>query len=277
VRLFSRWAFLRPGFSNFKELAIFVKPFATRPALRTGKFVTIMNTTNYLITQVGFLLLTLIFIGWFLREIFTGITATVWEESKKKSIRNKILIGLALWLVVVCATSLSGFLQDFKSVPPRLLVILAPMFIAIIVLTFNKNLKEILAQIPAKNLVRIQVFRVLVEILLWLLFLENLLPIQMTFEGRNFDVVAGATAPLAAYFLSNNRKALIVWNILGLGLLFNIVTIAILSVPGALRYFMNEPVNTIVTYFPIVLLPAFLVPLAYTLHFFSLRQLLTKQ
>lgn len=236
-----------------------------------------MNTTNYLITQIGFLLLTLIFIGWFIKEIFAGIAATQWQESKKKSIRIKILIGLAIWLVVVCTTSLSGFLRNFESVPPRLLVILAPMFIAIIVLTFNKNLKEILAQIPAKNLVRLQVFRVFVEILLWLLFLENLLPIQMTFEGRNFDVVAGATAPLAAYFLANNRKGLIVWNILGLGLLFNIVTIAILSVPGPLRYFMNEPANTIVTYFPIVLLPAFLVPLAYTLHFFSLRQLLNKQ
>jgi hypothetical protein len=236
-----------------------------------------MNITNYLIAQIGFLVLTLIFIGWFLREIFAGITATAWEESKKKSIRNKILIGLFVWLVLVCTTSLSGFLQNFESMPPRLLVILAPMFIAIIVLTFNKNLKEILAQIPAKNLVRIQVFRVLVEILLWLLFLENLLPNQMTFEGRNFDVVAGATAPIVAYFLASNRKGLIVWNILGLGLLFNIVTIAILSVPGPLRYFMNEPANTIVTYFPFVLLPAFLVPLAYTLHFFSLRQLLTKQ
>jgi hypothetical protein len=236
-----------------------------------------MNTTNYFITQIGFLLLALIFISWFLREIFAGISATAWQDSKKKSIRNKILIGLALWLIVVCATSLSGFLQDFESVPPRLLVILAPMLIAIIVLTFSKNLKEILAQIPAKNLIRIQVFRVFVEILLWLLFLENLLPIQMTFEGRNFDVVAGATAPLAAYFLANNRKALIVWNILCLGLLINIVTIAIMSIPGPLRYFMNEPANTIIAYFPIVFLPALLVPLAYTLHFFSLQQLLTKQ
>ena len=68
---------------------------------------------------------------------------------------------------------------------------------------------------------------------------------------------------------------MIAYNFIGLVLLFNIVTVAILSIPGPFRYFMNEPANTIVTYFPIVFLPAFLVPLAYTLHFFPLRQLTT--
>jgi len=76
---------------------------------------------------------------------------------------------------------------------------------------------------------------------------------------------------------SNNRKVMIAYNFIGLALLLNIVTIAVLSVPSPFRVFMNEPANTIVTYFPIVLLPAFLVPLAYTLHFLSLKKLLSKQ
>jgi hypothetical protein len=37
---------------------------------------------------------------------------------------------------------------------------------------------------------------------------------------------------------------------------------------------MNEPANTIVAVFPISWLPGLLVPLAYTLHIFSLKQLL---
>ena len=43
------------------------------------------------------------------------------------------------------------------------------------------------------------------------------------------------------------------------------------------RYFINEPANTIVTEFPIIWLPGFLVPLAYGLHFLSLRQLLNAE
>ena len=47
------------------------------------------------------------------------------------------------------------------------------------------------------------------------------------------------------------KIAVVLWNILGLGLLINIVAIAILSMPTPLRVFMNEPANTIVTEFHI--------------------------
>jgi len=53
--------------------------------------------------------------------------------------------------------------------------------------------------------------------------------------------------------------------------------IAVLSMPTPIRYFMNEPANTLVAEFPFILLPAVLVPMAYTMNIFSLRQLLAKQ
>lgn len=102
----------------------------------------------------------------------------------------------------------------------------------------------------------------------------------MSFEGRNFDILTGITAPIMAYLASRNtvpKLVLIVWNIVCLGLLINIVTIAIFSMPISFRHFMNEPSNTIVTQFPFSWLPTFLVPLAYMLHFLSLRQLVLKK
>ena len=66
---------------------------------------------------------------------------------------------------------------------------------------------------------------------------------------------------------------LLVWNLMGLALLVTIVVISILSLPMPLRVFINEPANTIVTRFPFIWLPGFLVPLAYTLHLFALRKL----
>ena len=47
--------------------------------------------------------------------------------------------------------------------------------------------------------------------------------------------------------------------------------------PTPFRVFMKEPANTVVMKFPFILLPTFLVPLAYGLHFLSLRQLLMKR
>jgi hypothetical protein len=130
-----------------------------------------------------------------------------------------------------------------------------------------------------QQLIQLQVFRVFVEVLLWMLVIENLLPVQMSFEGRNFDILSGLIAAIVAWLAYKNKASktiLIVYNLLGLGLLINIVTIAILSMPTPFQYFINEPSNTIVTLFPFSWLPAFLVPLAYMLHFFSLRQVLMK-
>jgi hypothetical protein len=108
-----------------------------------------------------------------------------------------------------------------------------------------------------------------------MLFLQNLLPIQGTFEGRNFDILVGLTAPLLVFLINRyslSKNWIIIWNIGGLILLFNIVGVALLSLPTPFRKFMNEPSTTIVATFPYILLPGLLVPLAYGLHFLSLRQ-----
>lgn len=77
--------------------------------------------------------------------------------------------------------------------------------------------------------------RIPVEIILFWLFLNKEVPELMTFEGRNFDILAGLTAPFIAYFgltkLNIKRKLILVWNFICLGLLINIVVNAIFSAP----------------------------------------------
>jgi hypothetical protein len=143
-------------------------------------------------------------------------------------------------------------------------------------LIFRRKSDPFIEKLNLKVITYLQVFRVFVEIVLWLLFIENLLPVQMTFEGRNFDILAGITSIFASLFLIKSKHWMIVWNIIGLILLINIVSIAVLSMPTFLQVFHNEPSNTIVTKFPYILLPTFLVPLAYTLHFLSLKKLFMK-
>jgi hypothetical protein len=102
----------------------------------------------------------------------------------------------------------------------------------------------------------------------------------MTFEGRNYDIMAGLTAPIVAFMImkrSISKTSVIIWNLVCLGLLLNIVITAILSTPSPWRVFMNEPANYIVTYFPISWLPGLLVPLAYYLHLFSLKQVILQR
>ncbi|MEQ8808152.1 MAG: hypothetical protein RIE59_03705, partial [Imperialibacter sp.] len=152
---------------------------------------------------------------------------------------------------------------------------LVPMFTITFITLFGK-LDNVLKQVSPSWIVYLQTFRIPVEILLWMLFIQNLLPVQMTFEGRNWDILVGLTAiPAGLFCFGRNRfktSFAIAWNIGGLLLLLNIVTIAVLSMPTPFRVFMNDPANEIVATFPFVLLPGILVPLAFSLHVLSLRQ-----
>lgn len=234
----------------------------------------------YQITQAGFFILTIAFYFRLIQLFRQALPKTSFSDEKQKRIINIIILSVAGWIVFICAISLAGITGRFDLFPLNVAPVLFIPLITIIAFTLSGVLKEILPHIAEQELIRMQVFRVFVEILLWLLFIEKLLPEQMTFEGRNFDILAGLTAPFIAYLVSKkklSKTGIIIWNIMCLGLLINIVSVAILSMPTPFQYFKNEPSNTIVTEFPVSLLPGLLVPLAYMLHFLSLRQQFLKR
>jgi hypothetical protein len=237
-----------------------------------------MKPTLLVIAQSGFVLLTAIYFGYFIREIRKGIDLTSWSNPRKKQTSNRIIIVCAVWGLFVSLWSYSGKMGDFSLFPFNFMPVIIIPLATTILLMFSKSLTEILSHVPTANLIRLQSFRFFVEIFLWLSFLADALPVQMTFEGRNFDVLSGLTAPLVAWLATRqkiSKPTLIIWNLVCLGLLINIVSVAILSTPSPWRIFMNEPANTIVANFPVSWLPGFLVPLAYILHFLSLKQLLS--
>lgn len=234
---------------------------------------------NYhLIAQSSFILLT----AFCLILIYKGLKSGLqnFDTRRRQLILKRYWLFVGLWILAASIASLSGFSSNFDSLPPRpALFIVAPAVVLYFIIR-SKSTRLILETIPPHYLVIIQIFRVPVEILLWLLMLADISPIQMTFEGRNYDILVGLTAPIVAYLICSKgkmkQKIIIGWNIFGLLMLLNILVIAILSMPTPLRAFMNEPANTEVGYFPVIFLPAILVPIAYYFHVFSLAQALMK-
>jgi hypothetical protein len=103
------------------------------------------------------------------------------------------------------------------------------------------------------------------------------MPVQMSYSGRNFDIVSGITALLLATWLSTGRKSprlVFAWNTLGVLLLANIVGVALLSAPTPLRVFMNEPANIWITRAPWIWLTAVMVFTAALGHVLVYRRLL---
>jgi len=230
--------------------------------------------------QAGFILLTFGSFALLFLEIKRAVNKTVLPSAKKTKFTSFFLLGLIVWTLFVSVWSISGRMGNFSNFPFNMIPVLVVPLIAILAFIFSKTGSEILVRIPIENIIRLQAFRFFVELLLLALYLENQAPIQMTFEGRNWDILSGISAPLIALLVSRGKistTVLLIWNIACIGLLINILAVAILSMPTPLRVFTNEPSNTIVAQFPVSWLPGLLVPLAYGLHFISIKQLrLTK-
>lgn len=217
--------------------------------------------------------------------ILAGLNAASKRAGSETGRRQKILFSatlvISLWIGLLTVLSYKGFFADFSKLPPRPVLAMLIPFPFILLIAFSHKGTKLLQSVPPQWLVLMQSFRILVELLLWFAFMADKLPVQMTFEGRNFDVITGILALPVGYILLKKKtyasKLAIVFNITGILLLLNILVIAVLSMPTSFRYFMNEPTNTLVARFPFILLPGVLVPIAYTLHIFSLRQLLVKK
>lgn len=225
----------------------------------------------------GFLWLILVLICFIvmLYGLRRSISKPMFPVTRRKRIMLVAIIIIIGWSALLTVLSLNGFFSDFSKFPPRpALVLLAPLPF-VLIFAFSKTGKQILQNIPPHWLVLMQAFRIFVELLLWLDYIKNMFPIQMTFEGRNIDVLTGLLALPAAYFISKHKMkslTILIFNVSGILLLLNILIVAVLSMPTSFRYFMNEPANTLIAQFPFIFLPGILVPIAYTLHILSLRQ-----
>jgi hypothetical protein len=135
----------------------------------------------------------------------------------------------------------------------------------IAILFSTKRGRSWIKTIRLEWMVLASIIRLPVEFVLLWLAIHGAVPYLMTFEGVNFDIISGITAPIVWYFMfykkKFNRPVFIAWNLLCLGLLFNIVIRAILSVPTPFQQFAFDQPNIGVLYFPYVWLPGFLVPL----------------
>ncbi len=88
-------------------------------------------------------------------------------------------------------------------------------------LTTTRTFRRLLTEVPPWQPVAFQTFRVGVEFAFWRLHAEGLAPIQVTFQGRNFDALVGLPAPVAAAGIAAGwvgPRLTVAWNLFGLAL-----------------------------------------------------------
>jgi len=200
-----------------------------------------------------------VYIVFFISVLFVLIQ--FYRTSKSK---NFMLI-IVFWGILHSILALLGFYDNTKTIPPRFILLVIPMIAIVISTIFSQKMKSWLSTFNLKRLTYLHTVRILVELVLYWLFLGSYVPELITFEGHNYDILAGITAPLIALiaFKNNNtnKYLLLIWNIFSIILLVNVLVIAVLSTPTVLQQFAFEQPNVAVMKFPFLLLPAIIVPI----------------
>ena len=200
------------------------------------------------------------------------------EQTRKKT--TPIFIGLTIWLSIQAVLTLKNIYNfETNTFPPKIILTgILPTILTIILLFVTSKGRQFIDSLPLKNLTYLNIVRIPVEIILFWLFLNKAIPELMTFEGRNFDILAGITAPIIAYFgltkTKLSRHTILIWNFICLGLLLNIVLNALFSAPSPIQKFAFEQPNIAILNFPFSWLPTFIVPIVLLGHLTSIRQLL---
>jgi hypothetical protein len=176
---------------------------------------------------------------------------------------------LVAWFFAALTLSWLGFYQGAPSRIPTLQYgLLIPIVAGVVLFLRWPMLKRIVESVPQRWIVGVQVYRALGLIFL-ILYAGGRLPGAFALPAGAGDVAVGLLAPLAA----RSRGWLRAWNLLGLADLVVAVTTGFLTSPSPVQMLALDNPNNLISAFPLVMIPVFLVPLSVLLHLASLQKL----
>ena len=190
----------------------------------------------------------------------------IYVFAKSNSLKKTTLPIIIGWSVLICVLAYNGVYHytegDKYSTFP---LVMAPPAFFIYYLIKNKFYENR----DIRWSTAIHIVRFPVELLLFELAIRELLPMEMTFKGWNFDIIPGITSILLLLWMKFrrvNKKILLGWNILGLILILFILTNGFLSQELLYKNFGYTVPNIAITYFPTILLGGVIVPMVIYTH-----------
>jgi hypothetical protein len=203
--------------------------------------------------------------------------AIMWRErTSPRSAWIVVLSGLVLaaWAITTAVLAASGFYQppDIHSPPPVGIQLVVTLSVMAVCLWLSPTLRELLHN--QKSLIRLNVWRLEGALFLALMFTGQVPAIWAIPAGVG-DVLIGGSAFWVAARLDapGGRRRAVIFNLLGLLDLVVAIGLGITTNPGPVQIFHTTPSAEVLTRFPMALVPGFLVPLAFMVHFVSLSQL----
>ncbi|HVE96033.1 MAG TPA: hypothetical protein VNA67_03485 [Pseudonocardiaceae bacterium] len=216
--------------------------------------------------------------------IVAGIAyAVVPARSTTPGIRSAWIIGVSTtillgWIGLLFVLAARGtFAATPETANPAIaLGIGIPIILGLWCLAASGRVRMLITAVPLPWLIAVQFYRVL-GVLFLVAYLWQLMPAEFALHAGIGDTLIGLTAPLVAYVVMRDlRSARLLaraWNVLGIAELMLAVTLGFLTSPSAFQQLAFAMPNSLITRYPFVFFPTFVVPVSILLHAAALWRL----
>lgn len=204
-----------------------------------------------------------------------ALADAAWPEYDRNGALRSAAVILIGWFLLATILGIAG---AYRAAPDRIPTLQYGIFIPILIGAWwiwrSPALGRIIDAVPQPWLVGVQFYRALGVIFL-ILYATGKLPGLFAWPAGVGDIIVGLLAPFVALAYARaprrNEGLVTAWNVFGLLDLVVAVAAGFLTSPSILVSY--DPPNELISIFPLVLIPVFLVPLSVLLHVASLTKL----
>lgn len=222
---------------------------------------------------------------WLSRLVYRAAEAAELDPGTRRRMRLGARLFLGGWLALALLLARSTPATDAAGngiVPLSFPLFLGgSLIVAIGLLALSPTWRRVVDAVPAESLISVQIFRLIGGIFLPLYALGSL-PRHFALPSAYGDIAVGLAAPFVALIVSKRlrsaRALALGWNIFGFLDLLTAVGLGTGYLIVALRPGIEAPPTAAaMTFFPLVLIPTFAVPLGIILHIYSIRRTLRSE
>jgi hypothetical protein len=192
------------------------------------------------------------------------------------TLRAATITVIGWFLLAIALASVDAYRAAPDRIPTIQYGIFVPILIGGLLIWRSPRLARIIEAVPQHWLIGVQLYRALGVIFL-ILYATGKLPGLFAWPAGLGDVLVGVLAPVVAIAYRRgpreNADLVSAWNLFGLADFVVAVTAGFLTGPSPLQLFAFDLPNELISRFPLVLVPVFLVPVSALLHLASLTKL----
>lgn len=216
-------------------------------------------------------------IGALIIGVDQALKRSIWSANRRRRTVLMITALLVAWFTVSVALASAGAYQGAPGrIPTIEFGIVIPILVGCLMIWRWPAVSRLMDALPRAWVIAIQVFRVEGVIFL-ILYASKLLPGIFALPAGIGDVGVGLAALAIGINASAGRplgsRTALLWNLVGIADLIIALSTGFLSSPSPFQLFALDRPNELISAFPLILIPTFLVPLAIILHIISLIQL----